>query len=367
MKCTGIERISTEEYFRQFTAKAEQLRVPLSGSINLTHTCNLRCIHCYVRQASDTPKLRSQEMDTRMVHSIIDEITGAGCLELLITGGEPLKRNDFDEIYRHVKQSGILPIVFSNGTLINEPILDLFEELPPESVEISLYGATAETYERITGIRGSYQQCLSGIQKLIERNIRVRLKTVLMTFNSHEFPAIEKIAADFGVRFRFDAAIFPRFDGDKTPLKLRVSPEEAIEREFSDPKQYREWETFSLKHADPQPLDSIYHCGAGITHFHIDAYGNLSPCLMTTDVTYNLRKGSFMTGWNSVIPLIFELKPPPDYACTNCHSRNVCGYCPPFFRLEKGSVEVYSEYICRMGGYRYEKIQQFRQERRVVQ
>jgi radical SAM protein with 4Fe4S-binding SPASM domain len=367
MGCAGTEQIRTEEYIRQFNAKAEQLRVPLSGSINLTHTCNLRCVHCYIGEPSDRNKMRSQEMDTCMIHSIVDEITNAGCLELLITGGEPLMRNDFPEIYRHVKQNGVLPIVFSNGTLIDEQIIDLFEELPPQTIEISLYGATADTYERITGIKGSYQQCLSGIEKLIKRKIRVKLKTVLMTLNSHEFTAIEKIAEDFGVRFRFDAAIFPRFDGDKAPMKLRVSPEEAIEREFSDPKQSREWETFFIKHADPQPLDSFYHCGAGITHFHIDAYGNLCPCLMSTDVKYNLREGSFLTGWNSVIPLIFELKPPPDYACTNCFSRNVCGYCPPFFRLENGSPEAYSEYICKMGGYRYQKIQQFRQERRILQ
>ena len=79
-------------------------------------------------------------MNTARVLSVIDEITEAGCLSLLITGGEPLLRHDFSEIYRHAKKSGLLVTVFTNGTLITPAVIELFADLPPQIVEISLYG-----------------------------------------------------------------------------------------------------------------------------------------------------------------------------------------------------------------------------------
>jgi len=163
-------------------------------------------------------------MSTGKVLDIIDEITDAGCLHLLITGGEPLLRDDFPAIYGHAKKRGLLVTIFSNGTLITERVIGMFRELPPHEVEISLYGATAPTYEKITGVPGSYEKCMLGIKLLAENNIKVNLKTILMTLNSHELSEMEKIARGFGARFRFDAAISPCFGGDKTPLKLRVSP-----------------------------------------------------------------------------------------------------------------------------------------------
>ena len=180
-------------------------------------------------------------MNTSKILSVIDEITEAGCLYLLITGGEPLLRNDFPEIYRHAKTSGLILTVFTNGTLLTDRVMDLLEDLPPRVVEITLYGATALTYEKITGIPGSFAQCLKAVRRLLERKIPVGLKTILMTTNSHEFFDIEKIADNFGVRFRFDAEIFPCLDGDHSPLVLRVPPEEAIEKEFSDKDRARKW------------------------------------------------------------------------------------------------------------------------------
>ncbi len=134
----------------------------------------------------------------------------------------------------HAKTNGLLVTVFTNGTLITDEIIQLFKDLPPQSVEISLYGATAPTYEKITGIKGSYKQCRNGIKNLLDHNINVKLKTILMTLNLHEFYDIENIAKNYGVNFRFDPAIFPCFNGNKAPVLLRVDPEEVVEKEFSN-------------------------------------------------------------------------------------------------------------------------------------
>ena len=356
MECTETKWFSDKEYLEQFSKKAVQLRIPLSGGIDLSSRCNLDCIHCYYGPHKETAKTGMAELDTGRILSIIDEITEAGCLYLLITGGEPLLRQDFSAIYRHIKLNGLLVTVFTNGTLVTKRLAELFEELPPQAVEISLYGATASTYEKITGIEGSYEKCLAGIQKLLDHNITVKLKTVLMTLNIHEFFAMEEIAREFGIPFRFDAALFPRFNGDKSPLKLRVDPETAVEKEFADQKRLNSYRDYYKRARDFPVFDSLYVCSAGLTNFHIDAHGNLKPCLMTNDIHYNLLSDNFLNGWKNVIPQILNKKADRSYICNACDKRALCGVCPAFFRLENESEYIRSEYLCEMGKHRFQMI-----------
>jgi len=340
---------SNRDFLRKFNKKTTNLRVPISGSLDLTHKCNLRCIHCYL---GDRNKKAQQELTTSRMLSIIDEITEAGCLYLLITGGEPLLRADFSEIYRHSKKNGLIVTVFTNGTIITDSILELFVDFPPHVIEISLYGATASTYEKITGVEGSFGKCLSGIRRLLEHKIHLRLKTILMTLNSHEFFDMERMAKEFGVKFRFDAAIFPRMDGDKYPLNLRVSPEDAVEKELYDNKRRFHWGKYFEETKGQHFSDSLYCCGAGLTGFYIDPSGGLQPCLMTTGIRYDISKGSFADGWRDVLSHIRDKKAAKISECNRCEKKNVCGYCPAFFEMETGSEEVRSEYLCAIGSHR---------------
>lgn len=352
-----LSTLSNAEYLNRFNAKAAHLRIPLVGSIDLTHRCNLRCIHCYLGGSPLFPG--KQEMDTGKVLSLIDEITEAGCLHLLITGGEPLLRNDFPEIYRHVKKNGILVTVFTNGTLITDDIVDLFDDLPPQSIEISLYGASCATYEGITQTPGSYEKCLNGIRKLIGHNINVSLKTILMSTNKHEFFDIRKFAKELGVKFRFDPALFPRFNGDRTPLDLRVPPDEAVEKEFSDITRAVYWKEYYERFRGSIWSDNLYHCGAGVKSFHIDSYGFLKPCLMSNNFSHNLFEGSFLEGWNEVISNIMNIRAESVFLCNTCEKRYLCDFCPAFFGWENGSEHIRSEYLCAIGNQRFKKVHDY--------
>ena len=350
------------DFIRDFNAKTERLRVPISGSIELTHQCNLRCVHCYLGNSTDLRQQRSRaEMSTSRILSIIDEITEAGCLYLLITGGEPLSRRDFPKIYSHAKRQGLVLTIFTNGTLVTDRIIDLFADMPPRVVEISLYGATSTTYEKITRVPGSHAKCLNAVGSLLERGVPVGLKTILMTLNKHEFTEIEAISRSLGVKFRFDAAIFPRLDGDKSPLRLRVSPEEAVELEFADVDRAGTWAQYFTKSKGQSPNERLYNCGAGLTSFHIDPCGYLHPCIMPTGLKYDLAEGGFLKGWRGTISRIRTRKAGGIYACNHCEKRHLCGFCPAFFRLEKGKERTYSEYLCSVGGLRFLEIKKLYQ------
>jgi MoaA/NifB/PqqE/SkfB family radical SAM enzyme len=292
--CQQATGLSDEHYWAGFSEKIAAQRIPFSGSLALTHRCNLTCVHCYARDdARDAPGL---EMNAGQWKKVIDEIKAAGCLYLLLTGGEPLLRDDFSEIYTHAKQNGFLVTVFSNGTLVSKRILTLFRELPPRLVEISLYGATAATHDRVTGVPGSFKKAMQGIEALIAHGIPVRLKSVLMTLNNDDFPAIEELARRHEVPFRLDPALFPSLAGDCSPLGLRVSPERAVALEMADPARKKEWREFLQFFGKMPGGDGLYNCGSGVNTFHIDPRGWLYPCLMVRHVRYLLGPGRVEPG-----------------------------------------------------------------------
>lgn len=336
-------------------------RVPVSGSIDLTHRCNLRCAHCYVGDARHG-SAPSDELTTGQWHAVIDEITDAGCLFLLISGGEPLLRYDFGDIYTHAKKNGLLVTVFTNGTLVTDAVAALFADLPPHGVEVSIYGATAAIYERVTGVQGSYRRCMEGIDRLAACGVRYRLKTILMTLNAHELPGMKDMAAGQGVDFRFDPAIFPCLGGDKGPLALRVDARTAVDYELEDPEALRQWAAYYDTMKDCPVLDCLYGCGTGQTAFHIDPFGGLQPCLLVNTPRYDLRTGSFRKGWENVIPAIRQRRAGAGFGCNACPKRVLCGMCPAFFRLENGDEESHSEYLCALGSHRLTRILEHRKQ-----
>ena len=356
MECAQSNWPSNKEYLQQFNNKVVKQRIPLHATIELTHRCNLRCVHCYLGDQKRVREKSSEELNTSQWISIIDEITDAGCLNLLLTGGDPLIRPDFDIIYRHARMKGLLVTVFTNGTLITDRIVRLFEEYTPAAVEISLYGATAVTYEKITGIKGSYDKCLKGIQTLVDHGIHFKLKTILMTYNSHELSKIEEMAKDYGSKFRFDSEIFPCFNGNKSPIDLRVSPEEAIEKEFADNDTIEEWIKYSDRSKDIPPSNKLYQCGAGQTGFSIDPYGILTACLMVTQYSYNLTEGDFQTGWNGAVFDIKKEEAGLNYICNRCEKRFVCNACPAVLELESDTAADGSGYHCSLAQLRFDVI-----------
>lgn len=356
MECISSERMDALKFLRAFNIKTTERRIPLSGSLDLTHQCNLNCIHCYLGERRHCQDQTVEEMNTDRILSVIDEIADAGCLYLLITGGEPLLRNDFPRIYTYAKEKGIIVTVFTNGTLITDAVIKLFRELPPLTVEISLYGSTPSTYEKITRVEGSYEKCISGIKRLAENRIPFRLKTILMTVNNHEFFSMQEAAKDLNVKFRFDGAIFPRLNGDKAPLNLRVAPEDAVEKEFSDNDRYLKWERYLQRSNGRHLSDRLYHCGAGVTGFHIDPYGNLQPCLMVTHIRQYIFDNGFLAGWHKIVSDINGIKAGNAQQCNHCEKRQVCDFCPGFFKIEKGAEDVRSEYVCELAENRFSKI-----------
>ena len=188
-------------------------RTPVNGTIEVTRRCPLECAHCYNNLPMGDIDARHRELTFEEHCRLLDEITDAGCIWLLFTGGEIFARKDFLDIYSYAKQKGLILILFTNGTLITPKIADYLVEWRPFNIEITLYGRTKETYERLTGIPGSYDRCLNGIRLLMERRLPLKLKTVGVTINKHEIWDMQRFAEEeLGLEFKFDSMINARID-----------------------------------------------------------------------------------------------------------------------------------------------------------
>jgi radical SAM protein with 4Fe4S-binding SPASM domain len=352
MECPQLPQITYSQFGERFYKQVFEKRIPVNGSVELTFRCNLRCVHCYCNLPPSDPDAIEGEIETGEVLSILDQISEAGCLWFLITGGEPLLRKDTLEILIHAKKKGLITSLFTNGTLVTPTIADRLAEWPPHSVEITLYGATQETYEKITRVPGSFQRCMTGIDLLLERSVPLALKTMAMTLNKEEIFAIKTFAEERGLKFRFDPILNPRLDGSKTPCDFRLSPEEVVELDLQDEQRSREWREFCGRFIAPVSSEYLFTCGAGISAFHVDPYGHMSACEMVRFQSYNLRRGRFREGWDDVIPRILKQKPKGDNRCAGCELISLCGQCPGWAWLENESMEQPVEYLCQIAHLR---------------
>lgn len=330
-------------------------RVPINGSIEVSHRCPLDCAHCYNNLPMSDADARRREMTTADHYRLLDELAELGCLWLLYTGGEIFARRDFLDIYTYAKKKGFLITLFTNGTMITEAIADYLVEWRPFEIEITLYGATRETYEKLTRIPGSYDRCMRGIRLLLERNLPLNLKTVGVTINKHEVAAMRQMAEELGVDFKFDAMMNPRIDCSASPLAVRLAPHEVVELDFEDPRRISEWRRLAINHAPPPVEDgdelTLYDCGGGVSSWAIDPYGDLSICVLSHVDRYNVVRGSFREGWEFLANVHNKPVTRPS-KCTNCGLRSLCGMCAANGELENGDPEAPVDWLCQVAHLR---------------
>lgn len=333
-------------------------RMPLEVSIEVTRRCPLECLHCYNNLSMADQEARRSELTLAEHCRLLDELRDAGCLWLLYTGGEIFARKDFLDIYAEAKKRGFLITLFTNGTLITPKTADFLAEWRPFSIEITLYGATRETYEALTQIPGSFDRCMRGIRLLLERNLPLKLKTVPTTINVHEVYEMKRMAEeDFGVDFKFDALVNPRVDCSMSPLGVRLAPEEVVALDFHDPKRKDEYNSLverdlARDSGTEDDGDTLYTCGGGFNGCAINPTGAMSICVISQQETYEWRGGSFAEGWNGFLYRTRTKQKLRETRCNRCRIQSLCSMCPANGELEAGDPESPVDFLCEVAHLR---------------
>jgi radical SAM protein with 4Fe4S-binding SPASM domain len=353
----ACEEVGYNEFFTELGRRMGTQRAPLFGIIELTERCNLSCQHCYIHDPTRDRELRSNELTTEEWFRVFDELAEAGCLWMTWTGGEILLRSDFVDLYRYAKSKGFLIVLFTNGTLLTSELIALFQEWYPQYVEITLYGMTADTYEEVTGVRGSFERCMRGIEGLVAAGIPLRLKSVAMTLNQHELQAMYHYADSLGIQFRHDSVLRQTFHG-KDISDLRLPPAQVAALDFVRPGAAEQMATaheLTVTAEETNPLydpERLYNCGAGFRSFHVDPYGRLTGCHMIRSPSYELRTSTFRAGWEGFLQEFRATRISKDFACLHCDLVGLCQRCPAFSELENGDPESVVDYACAVAHLR---------------
>ncbi|HNW38871.1 MAG TPA: radical SAM protein [Candidatus Omnitrophota bacterium] len=328
--------------------------------IELTERCNNNCIHCSINLAADDLTAANKELSGEAIKGILKEAVTLGCLTVMFTGGEPLLREDFKELYVFSRKLGLKVVLFTNATLITPQIAELFSKIPPlERIEVTVYGMKKSSYESVTRVGGSFEAARRGMNLLLDKKIPFVVKTALLPSNKHEiddFEAWAKKIPGMNGQLPSYAMFFQlrnrRNDKLNEQIKnLRLSAQEGLKVLARSKNEYiREMRKFCSKFISPNG-DKLFTCEAGMSSGCVDAYGYFQPCLMmrNPDYVYDLKQGSLKDALENFFPRARKQKVNnPDYLkrCAKCFLIGLCAQCPAKSWIEYGTLDTPVEYLC---------------------
>lgn len=338
--------------------QATQLHSPISGTFELTARCNLSCKMCYIHNAAQDAALQKQELSTQQWIALAEQAKNAGTLILLLTGGEPMLRPDFPEIYRACFERGFLLTVNTNGTLLRDELFDLFTQCPPLRLNVSLYAMHREVYGELCGDPSAFDRVTKNLKRLRALGIAVQINFTATPYNQKELPEVQRFAEEIGAKVHYTAYNFPP---TRTALPCaepchRFTPEEAAEATISYLRVSRSKEEFSAycKVAAEAPPPRIDDCGeisdgvrcrAGKASYWITYEGKMLPCGMLAPISVPVLDLGMEEAWRLLVAKFAEVKMPS--GCIACADYEHCEVCPAICYCETGDTSAVPEYICQ--------------------
>lgn len=365
----------TEPYLSTWLHQRGYARgIPVAGVFELTARCNFNCPMCYVHHVSMTPGIREKELRADQWLALAREARDKGMVFALLTGGEPLLREDFFEIYRGMKQLGLMISLNSNGFLLCGQNLQQLLEDPPSRINVSLYGGCSETYRQMCGV-DAYHQVKDNIAQLRAAGVDVSLNLCITPYNKEDLAQIYQDAMALNVNVRSTGYMYPpvRINAEQYGNAVRLSPEDAAKYEL-------EWDRLRMGESafterarelytdlddgcqqNPGPRGTGVSCRAGSTSFWITWDGKMLPCGMITSPAADPLQTGFAEAWQRIRRETAAIRMPDQ--CAACDKRSTCGVCAAVCMTETGRFDGVPEYMCRRTEERFRLLREAGQNR----
>lgn len=341
--------------------KAAQAHIPLSGTFELTPVCNMNCKMCYVRMSHRQQEAIRPLRTAKEWLSLAEEARKAGLLYLLLTGGEPFLHPEFREILTGLQRMGFVISINSNATLIDEETVSWMKSAPPTRINITLYGASDETYDRLCGNPRGYTQAMRAIRLLRDAGITVKLNCSITPYNADDLEGIFAFAREEKLVIQATSYMFPplRRDPAMVGKNERFSAEEAAYYSAKVEALLNGEDAFLARTDEelpPLPGDADENCDApgekircraGKCSFWVTWEGTLMPCGMLPDSTAgNAFDLGFLPAWEMASQIADGIRLPAK--CGECNLRDSCKACAAMVLTESGRFDKVPEYRCRM-------------------
>lgn len=344
--------------------KAARRRVPISGTFELTPRCNMNCRMCYIRMSEEEMRARGREYTAQEWISMGRVCREQGMLFLLLTGGEPFLRKDFKEIYTELSGMGFVISINSNGTMITPETVAWLKENPPSRMNITLYGASNETYERLCRNPQGFDQAVRAIDLLLEAGIYVNINATFTPYNVSDMKKIYAFAKGRGLTVTSTSYMFPPVRSAKDGAldeTARFTAREAGAALFHSKKCWLEPEAFEVflqrmkqgvkpeedEEECSRTPDEHMGCMAGRSSFWITWDGRMTPCGMMNHPVARPFEDGFVPSWKHICDRTAQILLPAE--CTNCKRRFACMVCGALTIAEgQGDSTRKPAYLCDM-------------------
>jgi heme b synthase len=311
-----------------------------------TRRCNLDCRHC---RAAATKGPYPGELTTAEGKKLLADVAGMGNAVIILTGGEPLLREDILELTSYGHGLGLRMVMAVNGTLLTQEWARRLKDAGIQRLSISLDGATAESHDNLRAVPGAYAGALQGIAAAKAAGLPFQINTTITRANLAELPAIYELAISLGAAAHHVFVLVPTGRGAEIPEEL-VTPEEyekalrwMLQRQKEGrlhlkptcaPQFYRLWREEA--HARGEKITPQTHgmeamtkgCLGGQGFAFVSYRGEVQPCGYLEMVAGNIREQPFPQIW-AESQVFKDLRAVDDYhgKCHACQYRKVCGGC----------------------------------------
>lgn len=315
--------------------------------LEITNVCNFRCPHCYV------DKKNAKYLPFEDVKVFADELYELNCNSITLTGGEVFTHFEFNKIYEYLYKKGFLISINTNSSLINDEVIELFKKMPPNIVEISLYGYDEETYYNFTHCKNCYANIITNIKKLQDIGIDVKLKNVITNANKKFFDKIKEVAHSNGCLFRSDYISFPQINNDNNQ---KLNPEQiSVENVMEYLSNYKSCEEYYLRlFSTAGHTRKVFKCKQKDDNFFMNVDKQISICLCMQSDSLQYQYGQLS---NVLLALrrFKSLKYRRNAKCRNCKYISLCRYCPGKFKMSTQDFQTPPEWFCDLGQSIYKK------------
>ncbi|MEQ2455835.1 radical SAM protein [Flavonifractor hominis] len=340
--------------------KGNHLGLPVSGTFELTPRCNFGCKMCYVHQTPEQITASGRrELTAGEWLEIGEQARQAGMVLLLLTGGEPLLYPGFMELLHALKGMGLLVSVNSNGLLAQGELLEQLHRDPPMRFNITLYGGSDATYERLCG-RPVFHQVVDNIRALREAGIPIRLNASITPDNREDVEDIFRVGRELGLYVKSSTYMFPpvRVNGGAAgEAAHRFTAADAARYELLCREQTMTQEQLrAAVEAGGLPPDGAdctgggegepLLCRAGRSSFWLTWDGRMIPCGMMNCPGHSVTELGFRRAWEAVRADTAAIRLPG--ACTGCPMRVQCASCAASCAAETGRSDQRPDYLCAM-------------------
>jgi radical SAM protein with 4Fe4S-binding SPASM domain len=351
-----IPSIEYKDFSRELHERADQYDRVIKAQLELTYRCNLHCVHCYT-DPYNSREFFPKELSLEEIKRILDEMADLGILYLNLTGGEIFTHPHFFEIYDCAYRKGFLLMLYTNGTIFTQAIIDRLKQAPPFSIDISCHSVNEAAFDRFTQVPGSFRQFMKGMELLRSSGLPICFKTKAMNWNKDELSQIKAFIESFGRRFEFTTRLSPRLNGDLSSFDHRLTPEEiaVLEKQARPEDRGADICSDTSDWTPAQPSERLYRCGCATNTIHISAWGELGTCTLQYEHRASLREYSLKEAIRKVFAEIRARRYRTDSPCRPCSLFAFCSKTPTDARWECGDPESPIPYDCDVALTRAER------------